>query len=236
MHCRGPIPDTMRKDAKSCSKRCRQALKRFRDAVGIAERYAATPLRLAYADPPYPGLSRKYYGNHRDFAGEVDHAALIEQLQTFDGWALSTSAAALQSILALCPPDVSVAAWHRGERPTNSPRSPQCLGARDLLRRQARSVVRGRARRVAFLQARHIRRRDPNATDRRSVDGGSARHFPAHRFPGPHRTTPDDRSPPRDRGQAGSVLPVDVRAARGSPRGRLHGPVPGVGSRSQSLG
>lgn len=62
-------------------------------------------MRFAYADPPYPGKSRKYYGAHRDYAGEVDHQALIEQLEDEfpDGWALSTSAAALQQVLALCP-------------------------------------------------------------------------------------------------------------------------------------
>ncbi|WP_337004072.1 MULTISPECIES: hypothetical protein [unclassified Microbacterium] len=77
-------------------------------------------LRLAYADPPYPGLSRRYYGDHPDFAGEVDHRRLIEQLDGYDGWALSTSARALQDVLALCPPGARVAVWHRGERPTRS--------------------------------------------------------------------------------------------------------------------
>jgi hypothetical protein len=77
-------------------------------------------LRLAYADPPYPGLSRRYYGEHPDFAGEVDHGELIRSLSTYDGWALSTSARALPMILELCPPEVRVAAWFRGERPTRS--------------------------------------------------------------------------------------------------------------------
>lgn len=67
--------------------------------------------RLAYADPPYPGQAFKYK-NHPDYAGEVDHARLIATLETYDAWALSTSAAALQSVLALCPPDVRVAIWH----------------------------------------------------------------------------------------------------------------------------
>lgn len=64
------------------------------------------PMRFAYADPPYPGKSRKYYGGHEDYAGEVDHAQLLSRLEEEfpDGWALSTSAAALQEILALCPP------------------------------------------------------------------------------------------------------------------------------------
>ena len=71
-------------------------------------------MRFAYADPPYPGQSSKYYRNHPDFAGEVDHAELIERLcrEYPDGWALSTSMVALQEVLALCPPDVLIAAWH----------------------------------------------------------------------------------------------------------------------------
>jgi len=122
--CRGPIPATLRRDAVCCSVRCRQARHRFAAGVGTAEasgRSSATPLRLAYADPPYPGLSRRYYGNHPDYAGEVDHAELIRRLVLeYDGWALSTSARALPEVLALCPPGVRVAAWVKGERPTRS--------------------------------------------------------------------------------------------------------------------
>jgi hypothetical protein len=99
--------------------RCRQARHRFLRTVGRAAVAAGRPLRLAYADPPYPGNARLYRG-HRDYAGEVDHAALIRRLGPYDGWALSTSAATLPAVLALCPPGVRVAAWHRGERPTAS--------------------------------------------------------------------------------------------------------------------
>jgi hypothetical protein len=76
-------------------------------------------MRFAYADPPYPGQSRALYGNHPDYAGEVDHAALIERLEDEypDGWALSTSAQALPYVLGLCPVPVRVAAWYK----TNSP-------------------------------------------------------------------------------------------------------------------
>ena len=126
--CRGPIEDGARRDAVTCSKRCRQARQRFTSAVGVASagEHAASRgdrRRLAYADPPYPGLSRRYYGDHPDYAGEVDHAALIAQLQTYDGWALSTNASSLQGVLALCPPGVSVASWHRGERPNAGQRT-----------------------------------------------------------------------------------------------------------------
>jgi hypothetical protein len=79
------------------------------------------PLRLAYADPPYPGLAG-LYRDHPDFAGEVDHHELVERLvdEYPDGWALSTSAAALHDVLASCPTSARVAAWFRGERPTPS--------------------------------------------------------------------------------------------------------------------
>lgn len=67
-------------------------------------------MRLAYADPPYPGRAH-LYRDHPDYAGEVDHAALIKRLVRYNGWALSTSAAALRDILPLCPSEVRVLAW-----------------------------------------------------------------------------------------------------------------------------
>lgn len=75
-------------------------------------------MRFAYADPPYPDKSRKYYRDHPDYAGEVDHAELIERLEGEfpDGWALSTSAGALQQILPLCLPPRSRGAAGGGTR------------------------------------------------------------------------------------------------------------------------
>lgn len=67
-------------------------------------------VRLAYADPPYPGRAHLYV-DHPDYAGEVDHGALIETLCGYDGWALSTSAEALRDLLPLCPPNARVLAW-----------------------------------------------------------------------------------------------------------------------------
>ena len=67
--------------------------------------------RLAYADPPYPGQSAKHYADHPDYAGEVDHAALIEQLASYDGWVLHTSSVALRDVLPLCPSEARCMAW-----------------------------------------------------------------------------------------------------------------------------
>jgi hypothetical protein len=130
--CRGPIPARARRDAITCSQPCRQARHRVyryaaagRDGTAAALRDASRvdrsvdARRLAYADPPYPGLSH-YYRGHPDYRGEVDHAELLSRLATYDGWALSTSARALPAVLALAVAQdlpVRVAAWNRGARP-----------------------------------------------------------------------------------------------------------------------
>jgi hypothetical protein len=74
-------------------------------------------MRFAYADPPYPGLARKYYG-----CEEVDHAELVSRLTAgpYDGWALSTSAAALRDVWALCPEGTRLNVWVNGPRKTKS--------------------------------------------------------------------------------------------------------------------
>ncbi len=64
-------------------------------------------MRLAYADPPYPGQAQKHYG--RDF--DVNHEVLIGTLMGYDGWALSTSSRALRHVLPLCPDSARVGAW-----------------------------------------------------------------------------------------------------------------------------
>lgn len=66
--------------------------------------------RVAYADPPYPGQAAKHY-SHDPRCAEVDHRLLIEHLETYDRWALSTSSVALRDVLPLCPPDVRVCSW-----------------------------------------------------------------------------------------------------------------------------
>lgn len=59
-------------------------------------------MRVAYADPPYPGCSGLYKG-HKDYAGEVDHAKLAQELSLYDGWVLHTSSVALRQVLPLFP-------------------------------------------------------------------------------------------------------------------------------------
>lgn len=55
--------------------------------------------RVAIADPPYPGMSG-FYRDHPDYAGEVDHAELVERLdRDYDGWALHTASTTLHEVL-----------------------------------------------------------------------------------------------------------------------------------------
>lgn len=59
-------------------------------------------MKLGYADPPYIGCAH-LYRYHPDFGGEVDHASLIERLESdFDGWVLHASATP-QSMAILAP-------------------------------------------------------------------------------------------------------------------------------------
>jgi hypothetical protein len=118
--CRRSLEATARRDARFCGRKCRQTAFRLRRRH-VVEVLADRSLRFAYADPPYPGLARKYYRNEPTYAGEVDHAALVRSLEySYDGWALSTSSKALRDVLALCPPSVRVCAW---VKPKGTPRA-----------------------------------------------------------------------------------------------------------------
>ncbi len=68
---------------------------------------------FGYADPPYPGHTRRGLYKSDPRCAEVDHVALISELvESFpDGWALSTSSPALRTILPMCPTDTRVMAW-----------------------------------------------------------------------------------------------------------------------------
>lgn len=68
-------------------------------------------MRIAYADPPYPGCAR-LYKDHKDYAGEVDHKELIDRLnRDYDGFVLHTASTTLSQVLAMCPESVRVMAW-----------------------------------------------------------------------------------------------------------------------------
>jgi len=80
-------------------------------------------MKLAYADPPYPGQAKRHYSNDPSGipAAEVDHKELIERLlREYDGFALSTSSPALHQINLIfhgsdpdniLHPEVRTAAW-----------------------------------------------------------------------------------------------------------------------------
>lgn len=106
--CGGSFPAGVRVDSKHCSKRCRQTAWRARQTTLLEQRDVS--LRMAYADPPYPGFAWMYK-DHPDYGGEVDHVALVARLQTYDGWALSTDETALRYVLPLCPEGTRVLPW-----------------------------------------------------------------------------------------------------------------------------
>lgn len=88
-------------------------------------------MRLAIADPPYLGRARRWYGEGRGHAagrGRPDsheaaglwddpetHRALVARLMAdYDGWAIAAAADSLSVYLPVCPPDVRVLIWHKG--------------------------------------------------------------------------------------------------------------------------
>lgn len=73
----------------------------------------AGPCRFGFADPPYPGQSRRHYGGHEDFAGEVDHGELVERLMAEfpDGWALCSGARMQREVVPLLPDGIRTLAW-----------------------------------------------------------------------------------------------------------------------------
>lgn len=80
--CRRPLI-TERRGARFCGRKCRQAAFRLRRA-GVAASLGPglqPGARFAYADPPYPGFAH-LYRDQSSYAGEVDHAALVSQLET----------------------------------------------------------------------------------------------------------------------------------------------------------
>lgn len=74
-------------------------------------------MKFAYADPPYYGCGRRYYGKHHPDAARWDnvdtHFELVDRLIADypDGWALSCNSRDLTWLLPACPDTARVAAW-----------------------------------------------------------------------------------------------------------------------------
>ena len=65
-------------------------------------------MRLAYADPPYPGYEHYYDDDHPP----VNHRVLLGTLEAeYDGWAYSCHSNALTLILPLAPAGTRIGAW-----------------------------------------------------------------------------------------------------------------------------
>lgn len=57
-------------------------------------------MKLAYADPPYPGQAARHYAGQPDYAGEVNHDDLLQRLdRDYDGWVLHTASTTLDEVL-----------------------------------------------------------------------------------------------------------------------------------------
>ncbi|QIN95356.1 hypothetical protein PBR31_00045 [Xanthomonas phage PBR31] len=79
--------------------------------------------KIGYADPPYIGCAH-LYKDHPDYAGEVDHGALIDRLMAeYDGWILHASATP-SSMAVLAPLVEKTGArwmtWVRASRLSNA--------------------------------------------------------------------------------------------------------------------
>ena len=74
-------------------------------------------MRFAYADPPYLGCAKAFYGDRHPDAAAYDteqaHRDLVARLcdEFPDGWAMSLHAPSLRVILPMCPGDCRVGAW-----------------------------------------------------------------------------------------------------------------------------
>lgn len=71
-------------------------------------------MRLAYADPVYLGMSKRY-PEHPDshvWDSVLAHAELLDRLDNeYDGWAYSASSTSLAEILPFTPDGTRIAAW-----------------------------------------------------------------------------------------------------------------------------
>jgi hypothetical protein len=80
----------------------------------IKKTYNGEYVKIGYADPPYIGCAH-LYKDHADYAGEVEHAPLIQSLQdNYDGWILHLSSPSIAYIAPLVSgyaPEARLMAW-----------------------------------------------------------------------------------------------------------------------------
>jgi hypothetical protein len=129
--CRGRIRPTARRDSRFCGRRCRQAAFRIRRRHQVEAR-AAKPMVMAYADPPYPGCAWMYKGNPATPARSTTRQLVASLEASYDGFALSTSARALATVLPLftpAGPGLCLGEADRGE--AGSTRGSQHVGTAD---------------------------------------------------------------------------------------------------------
>jgi len=220
-------PPLQPRHVRYCSKRCRQSAWRLRGRSPGARPPAANdgPLRIAYADPPYVGKAH-LYADQPTFAGEVDHASLIQELRGFDGWALSCSTESLDYLRGLLTPEeragmVRTCYWGKP-----LPIKPTHAGI--LTRTEAVLVKPARVARPAVPDS-HLGGSDPHRpqahrlqclavpTARPAARRRVPRSLPRHR---PSRPQLDDARAGRDAWPA--ATPVDQRrrpGRRDGPRG-----------------
>lgn len=69
-------------------------------------------MRIAYADPPYIGCAH-LYKDHPDYAGDVDHVALLHHLENdYDGFILHASATPTSmAVLSMMVSGIEGARW-----------------------------------------------------------------------------------------------------------------------------
>ncbi len=88
-------------------------------------------MRLAIADPPYLGRADRWYGSGRghgkglgraaaheaasDWDDPATHRALVDRLvSNYDGWVIAASVDSLPVYLPVCPDDIRLLVWHKG--------------------------------------------------------------------------------------------------------------------------
>ena len=142
--CGGPLPEltararSKRVDTLFCKPVCRKTAWRLGQR-GIARGVNVRPMRVAYADPPLPGVRLGVF--YQNKAGSITPRSSRSCVADFpDGWALSTSAKALRDLApALSAERARLRLGEAASRARAEHGHPQHVGAADRRRRGASS-------------------------------------------------------------------------------------------------